>query len=247
MSHVDRRLLIITLGIDALYSSILQHIVLVGGFAASDWLYQCTHNVLSKLGYIVLRPDYYVWANFQPPSPPFMSDSPRRNKAVSDGAIHFYLGHNVHARRSKIALGADVDILYEPRNSSHIARLQNSRLNAAGERVLASFWTLLQKVCGLLSFHWDLMCNKFSRTQESQKRVRYAIILCGYEHPGRNWIIRKTSIYMPTEALQTMLKPCSWTAMMQVNIWDILLLNILSLFAPLRHARYVYYSVHHWD
>jgi len=36
------------------------HVVLVGGFAASDWLYKQVSEALTKKGFSVVRPDYYV-------------------------------------------------------------------------------------------------------------------------------------------------------------------------------------------
>ena len=37
-----------------------QHIVLVGGFAASDWLYKQVSEALKKKGFSVVRPDHHV-------------------------------------------------------------------------------------------------------------------------------------------------------------------------------------------
>ena len=37
-----------------------QHVVLVGGFAASDWLFYKLHDLLAPVGLNVVRPDNHV-------------------------------------------------------------------------------------------------------------------------------------------------------------------------------------------
>ena len=37
-----------------------QHVVLVGGFAASDWLYKKVSEALKEKGFSVVRPDHHV-------------------------------------------------------------------------------------------------------------------------------------------------------------------------------------------
>ena len=37
-----------------------QHVVLVGGFAASDWLYTKVYELLTPLGLNIVRPENYV-------------------------------------------------------------------------------------------------------------------------------------------------------------------------------------------
>ena len=38
-----------------------QHVVLVGGFAASDWLFSKVHELLTPLGLYIVRPENHVW------------------------------------------------------------------------------------------------------------------------------------------------------------------------------------------
>ena len=38
-----------------------QHVVLVGGFAASDWLFNEVHKELTSLGINILRPENHVY------------------------------------------------------------------------------------------------------------------------------------------------------------------------------------------
>jgi hypothetical protein len=37
-----------------------QHVVLVGGFAASDWLFSKVHEILTPLGLTIVRPENHV-------------------------------------------------------------------------------------------------------------------------------------------------------------------------------------------
>ncbi|KAJ2912888.1 hypothetical protein MD484_g7536, partial [Candolleomyces efflorescens] len=61
----------------------VEHVVLVGGFSASDWLVSKVRQVLGQRGLNVVLPDNYV------------------NKAVSDGAVSFYLEQRVKTRIAK--------------------------------------------------------------------------------------------------------------------------------------------------
>jgi len=80
------------------------HVVLVGGFAASDWLYTQVSEALNKKGFSVVRPDHHV------------------NKAVADGAISYYLDHFVKTRVTKLTYGTHIDIDYHPKNPEHRKR-----------------------------------------------------------------------------------------------------------------------------
>ncbi|RXW25697.1 hypothetical protein EST38_g165 [Candolleomyces aberdarensis] len=82
----------------------IKHIVLVGGFSASDWLFSKIDEALSPKGLNVIRPESHV------------------NKAVSDGALSFYLDHFVKTRVSKVAYGSFCHIPYDANNSEHTQR-----------------------------------------------------------------------------------------------------------------------------
>jgi len=82
----------------------ISHVVLVGGYAASDWLFNSVHTRLQKDGLNILRPENHV------------------NKAVSDGAISFYLDHFVRSRVSKVTYGSFWSIPYDSQDAEHRAR-----------------------------------------------------------------------------------------------------------------------------
>jgi hypothetical protein len=63
---------------------------LVGGFAASPWLFAQLTERLAALGVTVSRPDTQT------------------SKAVADGAVGFYCDHHVSARMAKFMYGVEV-------------------------------------------------------------------------------------------------------------------------------------------
>jgi hypothetical protein len=76
-----------------------------------------------------------------------------RNKAVSDGAISFYLDHFVRTRVSKITYGSFCHIPYDPSAPDHISRSHNVFIGVSGaERITDFFDIILPKVSYLNLF-----------------------------------------------------------------------------------------------
>jgi hypothetical protein len=69
---------------------VVKSVWLVGGFAASPWLFAQLTERLSRLGIAVSRPDTQT------------------SKAVADGAVGFYCDHHVSARMAKFMYGVEV-------------------------------------------------------------------------------------------------------------------------------------------
>jgi len=106
----------------------ISHVVLVGGFAASDWLFTKLYDLLTPLGLNIVRPENHV------------------NKAVSDGAISFYLDHFVRTRVSKITYGSFCHIPYNPTDPDHKSRPQNVFTAVTGaKRIRGRFDIILPK------------------------------------------------------------------------------------------------------
>ncbi|KAF8805122.1 hypothetical protein BYT27DRAFT_7258239 [Phlegmacium glaucopus] len=101
------------------------HVVLVGGFAASDWLYTKIHDVLTPLGLNIVRPENHV------------------NKAVSDGAISFYLDHFVKARVSKVTYGSVSYIPYDATASDHRARSHRMFTSVSGVTYVRDYFDII--------------------------------------------------------------------------------------------------------
>jgi hypothetical protein len=106
----------------------ISHVVLVGGFAASDWLFNKVNDALSKAHLNILRPENHV------------------NKAVSDGAISFYLDHFVRTRVSKITYGNFCHIPFDATQPDHQQRVAKTFISVSGnKRISDSFDVILPK------------------------------------------------------------------------------------------------------
>ncbi|KAJ3492910.1 hypothetical protein NLJ89_g11141 [Agrocybe chaxingu] len=103
----------------------LQHIVLVGGFAANDWLFEEVRTKVNQLGLTISRPENHV------------------NKAVSDGAISFYLNHFVRTRMSRFAFGSFGAVIFDSRNEGHLKRARNKTRYPSGATVLPNHFTMI--------------------------------------------------------------------------------------------------------
>ncbi|KAF6746720.1 hypothetical protein DFP72DRAFT_822694 [Ephemerocybe angulata] len=108
----------------------VSHVILVGGFASSDWLYGQVVEALADKSLAVIRPENYV------------------NKAVSDGAVSFYLRRRVRTRVSKYGYGAFYSINYKDSDPEH--RLHDERgsvfVSATGrKRIRGSFKLMIPK------------------------------------------------------------------------------------------------------
>ncbi|PPR01388.1 hypothetical protein CVT24_006226 [Panaeolus cyanescens] len=106
----------------------ISHVVLVGGFSANDWLFEKVHSALTPLGLNILRPESHV------------------NKAVSDGAISFYLDHFVRTRVSKLTYGNFCHIPFDPTLQDHKTRADKTFMSMSGhKRISDSFDVILPK------------------------------------------------------------------------------------------------------
>ncbi|RXW25730.1 hypothetical protein EST38_g170 [Candolleomyces aberdarensis] len=103
----------------------IHSIFLVGGFAASDWLFSQLKEGLEPLGLAVLRPDTHV------------------NKAVADGAISFYLDHRVSSRMSRFTYGVNCHVPYNPSDEDHRIRSITSWLSPSGARRVPGFFSII--------------------------------------------------------------------------------------------------------
>ncbi|KAK0471597.1 hypothetical protein IW261DRAFT_1511467 [Armillaria novae-zelandiae] len=103
-------------------------IFLVGGFAASDWVFLKLQEYLTPLGIAFSRPDSHV------------------NKAVADGAMTFYLDRAVTSRVSKFDYGVETSRLFVPGDPEHEKRKDKAQIDASGDlRIGYMFNTILTK------------------------------------------------------------------------------------------------------
>ncbi|PBK62372.1 hypothetical protein ARMSODRAFT_604136 [Armillaria solidipes] len=90
-------------------------VFLVGGFAASNFLYSKLQAHLQPLDIQLSRPDSHV------------------NKAVADGAVSYYIDHAVNARMSRYNFGGKEFTSYEKSMSEHRRRSDKAYVAANGE------------------------------------------------------------------------------------------------------------------
>ncbi|KIM40826.1 hypothetical protein M413DRAFT_27963 [Hebeloma cylindrosporum] len=105
------------------------HVLLVGGFASSDWLFNQVRQGLIVHGLSIIRPE-----------------TPHLDKAVSDGALSFHLDRFVRSRVSKLTYGTFCHIPFNPALPDHQQRLGKTFTSISGRRrIRDSFDVILPK------------------------------------------------------------------------------------------------------
>jgi hypothetical protein len=104
----------------------------VGGFAASDWLYQSLKIAFTSEGLNVSRPDGHLCVSLLLKVPWSGTNLLISNKAVADGGVSFYIDHFVTARFSKFAYGIKIHKEYDASNTEHRRRKNSTFMTSAG-------------------------------------------------------------------------------------------------------------------
>ncbi|PCH36674.1 hypothetical protein WOLCODRAFT_157373 [Wolfiporia cocos MD-104 SS10] len=106
----------------------LTAVFLVGGFAASPWLFSQLQQSLTRLGLTVSRPDRHT------------------NKAVAEGAVAFFLTNWVSARVARLTYGVECSKQYNENDPEHLIRRTTIVNRPSGRRMIPnSFSVLLSK------------------------------------------------------------------------------------------------------
>lgn len=136
-------------------SSSISLVCLVGGFAASDWLFARLQEYFLPLGISFCRPDAHV------------------NKAVADGAVSFYIDHLVSSRVARTTYGTDCVTPYNSQDLEHLVRQHKSFIDITGSRLIPDYFqSILMKgtqVSELREFR-----KSFSITRKSLAACRSA-------------------------------------------------------------------------
>ncbi|KAK0448953.1 uncharacterized protein EV420DRAFT_1566351 [Desarmillaria tabescens] len=98
---------------------------LVGGFAASDWLFSKLQEHFKSLNIAFSRPDSHV------------------NKAVADGALSFHLDRAVLERLSKYNYGIRTSIAYDASIPGHVDRKNKTFMSEAGVLSLGNQYNII--------------------------------------------------------------------------------------------------------
>ncbi|KAG1721510.1 uncharacterized protein EDB91DRAFT_1176212 [Suillus paluster] len=142
-------------------STPVNFVFLVGGFAASDWLFAKLQEYFQPLGISFCRPDAHV------------------NKAVADGAVSFYIDHLVSSRVARATYGIECNSPYNSQDPEHSARQHTSFIDASGKPCIPnrfqsillkgtqvselrefrkSFYIVLKSLAACTSHSTDIMC-----------------------------------------------------------------------------------------
>ncbi|KAI0314645.1 hypothetical protein OF83DRAFT_423660 [Amylostereum chailletii] len=92
--------------------------LLVGGFAASEFLYAKLRDHLQEQGRKLFRPDSHT------------------NKAVAEGAVSFHVDHYVSSRVAKVSYGTYVVSTYNEEEEEHRRRAKNAYVDLDGRMVV---------------------------------------------------------------------------------------------------------------
>ncbi|KAH6897924.1 hypothetical protein BKA70DRAFT_745447 [Coprinopsis sp. MPI-PUGE-AT-0042] len=141
------------------------HVVLVGGFASSDWLYERVSAALSPQGFVVIRPENHL------------------NKAVADGAMSFYIDHCVRTRVSKVTYGQFSNTRFNPNDPEHLKRGKDMYTSLSGHvNIKNNFSILLPKntqVSETKEFSKDFHISR----QSIDKLTRATVHIWAYRGP----------------------------------------------------------------
>ncbi|KAF8652563.1 hypothetical protein AX16_004346 [Volvariella volvacea WC 439] len=113
---------------EAKYHKQIKAAFLVGGFAANDWLFNSLKAKFEQFNVSIFRPEQYS------------------SKAVSSGAISFYIDHYVDSRVSRFCYGTVHDVGYNPHDPEHQQRKEDVYVDIDGSSMLpGSFSIILPK------------------------------------------------------------------------------------------------------
>ena len=102
-----------------------QHVVLVGGFAASDWLFSKVHELLTPLGLNIVRPENHVWVLFEIKTTILFRFFFSETKLFRMARSHSTSTTSVRTRVSKFTYGIFCHTPYDPYSPDHKLRSHN--------------------------------------------------------------------------------------------------------------------------
>ncbi|TFK63659.1 hypothetical protein BDN72DRAFT_963759 [Pluteus cervinus] len=100
-------------------------VCLVGGFAASDWLYSSVLSAVAAKGVSLCRPDSHI------------------NKVVANGAVSYFLDHRVSSRVSKFIYGVKACENYVHSNKEHVRRKSRRFSQLSGRVCIPGAFTII--------------------------------------------------------------------------------------------------------
>ncbi|KIL55234.1 hypothetical protein M378DRAFT_134237 [Amanita muscaria Koide BX008] len=123
----------------------ITHILLVGGFGRSQYLFTKLSDYFKTSGIVVRRPN-----DDQDPSSCHLKVTAGRRKEVADGAVSWYLDRCVSARVARYSYGVAVDLEFDPSNPEHACRESTKFTYVNGKSFIpGGFLTMLKRDAGV--------------------------------------------------------------------------------------------------
>ncbi|KAI0656117.1 hypothetical protein C8Q70DRAFT_1056983 [Cubamyces menziesii] len=156
-------------------------VFLVGGFAASPWLFASLNADLETFGLALFRPDAHT------------------SKAVAEGAVSFYLDRFVSTRVMRATYGVECTTDYNPLDQEHVARRGQKFTRPSGRVALSgSFSNILAK--GICMREGDEVSHSFFQEAHNPRTLNRIVVevLC-YRGKDANpqWLDVDPELYIP--------------------------------------------------
>ncbi|KAF9465196.1 hypothetical protein BDZ94DRAFT_1307345 [Collybia nuda] len=156
----------------------ISSVFLVGGFAASDWLFTELKDSLKPMGLTLCRPDSHV------------------GKAVADGAVSFYLDHFVSSRVSKFSYGARCFRVYDPKNKEHVQRSSSAYVGIDGKKHIPNGFEVILDKNTQVSETKEFTKSYFILSSDRSALKRLSIPVLCYRGPGiPKWLDVNPELY----------------------------------------------------
>ncbi|KAF9523665.1 hypothetical protein CPB83DRAFT_657624 [Crepidotus variabilis] len=170
-------------------NSNIKHMVLVGGFGSSDWLYQQVKDKLAGKELTITRPESSL------------------NKAVSNGAISFHLDHYVRTRVAKVTYGCRIHLPYDPKDPEHIKRSKHRFTDPDGSlRINGCFRTVLKKdtqVTEEQDFKYSLYRHAHDAKNEALNRAKVRVACYRGDLENPEWVDQDANNFTTLFTLST--------------------------------------------
>lgn len=158
----------------------ISSILLVGGFAANNWLFTKLKSTFAANGIDVSRPDRHI------------------NKTVPNGAIVFYVGHHVTARVSKFAYGVKSAKPFSSCIPEHMQRQKVvSRSTVTGHPVIDGYFSIILPKDTRVSETQEFKATYFRRVPDKTRLESLNIPILCYRGNNKNpeWLDEDPSMY----------------------------------------------------
>ncbi|KAJ3521282.1 hypothetical protein NMY22_g12378 [Coprinellus aureogranulatus] len=176
----------------------IESVFLVGGFSASSWLFEKVRERVEPLGLTLCRPDSHV------------------NKAVSNGAVSFYLDHAVTSRISRHTYGLQTFEFYNSMDPDHCRRGHLVEIHSVtGQPGLRSaFATILPRGTRIKATHEfrQTFCRDDTNRQALNCLTETVLAYTGVQKRPR-WVYEEPANFTPicTVQVDTSLLPVRMT------------------------------------